>query len=108
MPLHPASNDRFYRLIVRIGLFLRWALQLDIRAAGLEHLPAAPPPAGPSRQVAPGGGAVFGAGVAAHVLALNASDAPRRPDLAVDGLTAREREVLALLADFAIRGEAAE
>jgi DNA-binding NarL/FixJ family response regulator len=48
-----------------------------------------------------GGGAVFGAGVAAHVLALNASDAPRQPALAVDDLTAREREVLALLAEGA-------
>ncbi|MFC4395884.1 lysophospholipid acyltransferase family protein [Arthrobacter sedimenti] len=58
MPWRPPSSDRFYRLIVRTGLFLRWALQLDIRAEGLEHLPGAPPPAGPSRQVPPGG-AVF-------------------------------------------------
>ena len=56
MPWRPPSSDRFYRLIVRTGLFLRWALQLDIRAEGLEHLPGAPPPAGPSRQVTPGGG----------------------------------------------------
>jgi DNA-binding NarL/FixJ family response regulator len=46
-----------------------------------------------------GGGAVFGAGVAAHVLALNADSgrAPRAP--AFDGLTDREREVLALIAE---------
>lgn len=45
------------------------------------------------------GGAVFGAGVAAQVLALASSGArPARPD---DGLTDREREVLALLAEGA-------
>ncbi|WP_457949227.1 lysophospholipid acyltransferase family protein [Pseudarthrobacter sp. alpha12b] len=59
MPWRPPSNDRFYRLIVRTGQFLRWALQLDIRATGLEHLPAQEPPGGPSRQAAPGDGAVF-------------------------------------------------
>lgn len=59
MPWRPPSNDRFYRLVVRAGLFLRWALQLDIRAAGMEHLPGAPPAAGPSRRVAPGDGALF-------------------------------------------------
>jgi DNA-binding NarL/FixJ family response regulator len=45
------------------------------------------------------GGAVFGAGVAAHVLALNS--APRRPvdPVELEGLTEREREVLELLAE---------
>ena len=46
-----------------------------------------------------GGGAVFGAGVAAHVLALNVdSGRAARPTL-FDGLTEREREVLALIAE---------
>ncbi|NUT71685.1 1-acyl-sn-glycerol-3-phosphate acyltransferase [Pseudarthrobacter sp. C4D7] len=63
MPWRPASNDRFYRLIVRTGQFLARALRLDIRATGLEHLPTAGPRNGPSRQVSPGRGAVF---VATH------------------------------------------
>ena len=42
------------------------------------------------------GGAVFGAGVAAQVLALSTSEAKTRSQ---DGLTDREQEVLALLAD---------
>jgi DNA-binding NarL/FixJ family response regulator len=46
-----------------------------------------------------GGGAVFGAGVAAHVLALNAAAPPKRQPAPVDGLTDREREVLALIAE---------
>ena len=59
MSWRPPPNDRFYRLIVRTGLFLRWALQVDIQAAGLEHLPGGKPRSGPSRQVTPGGGALF-------------------------------------------------
>jgi len=59
MPWRPPSNDRFYRTIVRTGQFLRWALRLDIRSTGLEHLPAAGPRTGPSRPVSPGSGAVF-------------------------------------------------
>ena len=48
-----------------------------------------------------GGGAVFGAGVAAHVLALNTTPAPSRPEAPFDDLTEREREVLALIAEGA-------
>lgn len=46
-----------------------------------------------------GGGAVFGAGVASHVLALNADGARASRPTAFDGLTEREREVLALIAE---------
>ena len=46
-----------------------------------------------------GGGAVFGAGVAAHVLALNADSGRTAQPTAFDGLTEREREVLALIAE---------
>ncbi|MDQ0732787.1 1-acyl-sn-glycerol-3-phosphate acyltransferase [Arthrobacter sp. B1I2] len=59
MPWRPPSNDRFYRLIVRTGQFLRWALRLDIQATGMEHLPATGLPGGAPRQVTPGNGAVF-------------------------------------------------
>jgi len=59
MPWRPAPNDRLYRLIVRLGLFLRWALRLDIRATGLEHLPLRDPLRGRSRRVSPGHGVVF-------------------------------------------------
>lgn len=46
------------------------------------------------------GGAVFGAGVAAQVLALTATAAARQP-VHIEGLTVREREVLALIAEGA-------
>lgn len=46
------------------------------------------------------GGAVFGAGVAAQVLALTAAAATRQP-AHIEGLTDREREVLALIAEGA-------
>ncbi|MDQ0769917.1 1-acyl-sn-glycerol-3-phosphate acyltransferase [Pseudarthrobacter defluvii] len=59
MPWRPPPNDRFYRLIVRTGQFLRWALQLGIGVSGLEHLPTAHPRSGPSREATPGTGAVF-------------------------------------------------
>ena len=59
MPWRPPPNDRFYRLIVRTGQFLRWALRLDVRATGLEHLPPSGSTSGPSRQISPGSGAVF-------------------------------------------------
>lgn len=44
------------------------------------------------------GGAVFGAGVAAQVLALTSSAADREPEQ-IEGLTDRERQVLSLLAE---------
>ena len=46
-----------------------------------------------------GGGAVFGAGVAAHVLALNARATAAAPRVDFEVLTQREQEVLALVAD---------
>ena len=51
------------------------------------------------------GGAVFGAGVAAQILATGA--ALSRPHGNADGLTARERDVLALLADGATNAQIA-
>jgi 1-acyl-sn-glycerol-3-phosphate acyltransferase len=59
MPWRPRSNDRFYRLIVRTGQFLLWALRLQILPTGLENLPPRGPLNGPSRQVSPGSGVVF-------------------------------------------------
>lgn len=59
MPWLPPPNDRFYRLIVWTGQFLRWALRLDVLPTGLDHLPAMGPLSGPFRQVSPGSGAVF-------------------------------------------------
>ncbi|MFF1882439.1 lysophospholipid acyltransferase family protein [Pseudarthrobacter sp. NPDC058196] len=59
MPWRPPPNDRFYRVIVRTGQFLRWALGLDIAATGVENLPAKEPATGPSRRASPGKGAVF-------------------------------------------------
>lgn len=59
MPWRPPPNDHFYRVIVRTGQFLRWALRLDIRATGLEHLPPMEAGTGRSRQASPGKGAVF-------------------------------------------------
>lgn len=48
-----------------------------------------------------GGGAVFGAGVAAQVLALNTTAKPNRDPERFEDLTEREREVLALVAEGA-------
>ncbi|WP_285245274.1 lysophospholipid acyltransferase family protein [Pseudarthrobacter sp. fls2-241-R2A-127] len=59
MPWRPPPNDRFYRVIVRTGQFLSWALRLDVASTGQEHLPAKEPATGPSRRAAPGRGAVF-------------------------------------------------
>lgn len=59
MPWRPPPSDRFYRFLVRTGLFLRWALQVRIITSGTEHLPDPAPRHGASRAVVPGGGAVF-------------------------------------------------
>jgi 1-acyl-sn-glycerol-3-phosphate acyltransferase len=55
----PRPSDRFYRLIVRLGLFLRWAFRIRILATGVEHLPVPGPRHGIARAVMPGKGAVF-------------------------------------------------
>lgn len=47
------------------------------------------------------GGAVFGAGVAAHVLTLSGATGAHRGNQVDEGLTGREREVLALIAEGA-------
>ena len=59
MAWRPRPSDRFYRLIVRLGLFLRWAFRIRILATGVEHLPAPGPRQGIARAVMPGNGAVF-------------------------------------------------
>ncbi|ELT44518.1 lysophospholipid acyltransferase family protein, partial [Arthrobacter nitrophenolicus] len=59
MPWRPPPSDRFYRFLVRTGLFLRWALQVRIITSGTEHLPDPGPRHGASRAVVPGVGAVF-------------------------------------------------
>lgn len=59
MPWRPAPNDRFYRLIVRTGLFLRGAFRIRVISTGTGHLPPAGPRSGVSRAVVPGNGAVF-------------------------------------------------
>ncbi|MDQ0924234.1 1-acyl-sn-glycerol-3-phosphate acyltransferase [Pseudarthrobacter sp. W1I19] len=59
MPWRPRPSDRFYRLIVRLGLFLRWGFQIRILASGVEQLPAPGPRQGIAPAVTPGSGAVF-------------------------------------------------
>jgi 1-acyl-sn-glycerol-3-phosphate acyltransferase len=59
MAWRPRPSDRFYRLLVRLGLFLRWAFQIRILATGVEHLPVPGPRPRVSRAVTPGSGAVF-------------------------------------------------
>jgi 1-acyl-sn-glycerol-3-phosphate acyltransferase len=55
----PKPNDRFYRLIVRTGLFLRWLFRVRVMVTGGENLPAPDPRNGASRLVQPGRGAVI-------------------------------------------------
>lgn len=52
-------NDRFYRLLVRVGLFLRWIFQVRVIVTGQENLPAPDTRNGSSRLVLPGRGAVI-------------------------------------------------
>ncbi|MEC5182069.1 lysophospholipid acyltransferase family protein [Arthrobacter sp. CG_A4] len=62
MAWRPKPNDRFYRVIVRTGLALRWLFRIRIIVTGREHLPAPESAAGStgrtSRRVTPGRGAV--------------------------------------------------
>lgn len=58
MSWRPAPNDRFYRVIVRTGLALRWLFRIRVIVSGLEHLPAPEPLAGSSRLPTAGRGAV--------------------------------------------------
>ncbi|RAM36683.1 lysophospholipid acyltransferase family protein [Arthrobacter globiformis] len=39
MPWTPAASNRFYRLLVRAGLFLRWLFRIRLMVTGQEHLP---------------------------------------------------------------------
>lgn len=55
----PKPNDRFYRLFVRTGLFLRWLFRVRVTVTGGENLPAPDPRNGASRLVQPGRGAVI-------------------------------------------------
>ncbi|MET1088793.1 MAG: lysophospholipid acyltransferase family protein [Arthrobacter sp.] len=61
MAWRPRPSDRFYRLLIRLGVFLRWAFQIRIIATGLEQLPVPGPGPrrGTTRAVLPGSGAVF-------------------------------------------------
>ncbi|WP_427174064.1 lysophospholipid acyltransferase family protein [Arthrobacter sp. 92] len=59
MPWRPKPNDHFYRMIVRTGQLLRWALDIRVLVTGAEHLPAPDPLNGASRRPVPGHGAVI-------------------------------------------------
>lgn len=61
MPWRPPPNDRFYRLVLRTGLFLRWTFRVRIISTGTGYLGElrAGVRRGPSRAVRPGTGAVF-------------------------------------------------
>jgi 1-acyl-sn-glycerol-3-phosphate acyltransferase len=59
MPWRPRPSDRFYRLLICLGLFLRWAFRIRIIATGMEHLPGPGPRQGTARALTPGSGAVF-------------------------------------------------
>ncbi|MFE4836539.1 lysophospholipid acyltransferase family protein [Arthrobacter sp. NPDC056691] len=39
MPWTPAASDRFYRLLVRTGLFLQWLFRIRLMVTGQENLP---------------------------------------------------------------------
>jgi DNA-binding NarL/FixJ family response regulator len=53
------------------------------------------------------GGAVFGAGVASHILTLHSSNRPQPQPSKADGLTDREREVLGLVAEGSSKAQIA-
>ncbi|WP_426998744.1 hypothetical protein [Pseudarthrobacter sp. N5] len=59
MTWRPQPNDRFYRIIVRSGLLLRWLFQMPVIVSGDEYLAAPGYRHGASRQVAPGQGAII-------------------------------------------------
>ncbi|MFP3463604.1 lysophospholipid acyltransferase family protein [Arthrobacter globiformis] len=56
----PAASERFYRLLVRTGLFLRWLFGVRLIVTGQQNLPdgGARSPAKAARTVLPGRGAV--------------------------------------------------
>jgi 1-acyl-sn-glycerol-3-phosphate acyltransferase len=56
----PAASDRFYRLLVRTGLFLRWLFGVRLIVTGQQNLPdgEAGSPTKAARTVLPGRGAV--------------------------------------------------
>lgn len=55
----PRQSDRFYRLLVRSGLLLRWVFRVRVLVSGQSNLPPAGPRTGLSRTPTPGSGAVF-------------------------------------------------
>ncbi|NJC21873.1 1-acyl-sn-glycerol-3-phosphate acyltransferase [Arthrobacter pigmenti] len=55
----PRPSNRFYRLVVRSGLLLRWIFRIRIIVSGQENLPPTEPRTGLSRTPEPGRGAVF-------------------------------------------------
>ena len=59
MPWNSRSSDRFYRLILRTGQFLRWAFRIRVMTSGRYNLPAPGPRNGASRPATPGSGAII-------------------------------------------------
>ena len=59
MPWSSRPSDRFYRLILRTGQFLRWAFRIRVNTSGRENFPVPGPQKGASRAVTPGSGAVI-------------------------------------------------
>ncbi|NUS35260.1 MAG: 1-acyl-sn-glycerol-3-phosphate acyltransferase [Pseudarthrobacter sp.] len=59
MPWRPASNDRFYRSMVRAAQLLQWVFQVRVRSTGTENLPAPAVQHRGFRVPLPGTGAVF-------------------------------------------------
>ncbi|MDJ0319745.1 lysophospholipid acyltransferase family protein [Pseudarthrobacter sp. PS3-L1] len=59
MAWRPASNDRFYRMIVRTGQSLRRVFGVRFIVTGEDRLPPATPSSGPSRMPVPGQGAII-------------------------------------------------
>jgi len=58
MPWTPAASDRFYRLLVRTVLFLRWLFGIRLLVTGQDNLPDGSAGNRTARTVSPGSGAV--------------------------------------------------
>ena len=58
MPWTPAASDRFYRLLVRTALFLRWLFRIRLIVTGTDNLPGRAVGQKTARTVHPGRGAV--------------------------------------------------